>query len=154
MKLDAPLHAAEWSLRLMTPEQLVGMGVQALVEGRDGKALVELAGLTNARGEYYATLQKLASSAFEELGVKIPPIAEAAILLTRRVCSQIVAGQMDPVEGAIWVQNHIYCAADHPKWLIPFIGPAIECEGRPDQHDFYRPQILRAARDFLSGHRS
>lgn len=151
-KLNANLLAAEWSLHLLSPETLVDLAVQALVEGYDGKALVELAGLTNPCREPYEVLQKLAIPAIRELGAAIPSTADAAILLTSRVCSQIVSGQLDAVEGAIWIQNHVHYRTTGFKWLIPFVGPASECEGRTDLHNFYRPRILKAAQDFLSQH--
>lgn len=151
-KLDANLLAAEWSLHLLSPESLIDLAVQALVEGYDGKALVELAGLTNPSREPYEVLQKLAIPAIRELGAAIPSTADAAILLTARVCSQIISGQLDAVEGAIWIQNHIYYKTEGFRWLIPFVGPASECEDRPDQHNFYCSQILKAAQDFLSQH--
>jgi hypothetical protein len=132
---------------------LVQLGLDALMADIEAPSLPLLAGL--ARGEY-SLARELFDLVLEEL-VLLPlaseDLAKARWTAAQWWAGQIVACQLDPVQGAKLIYEEAAAELDYPDALQPFVDlvKALDLpnEQPPDQQHI-RDRVTSAVRDFLA----
>ena len=144
---DAKLIAAKWYVGELSGEDMPAIAFQSLEQGRDGKNLRYLAGLSNP---VRRDILEIVDGALRELGVQVPiTLHDAALEMARRHAEDILDGRIDPYGGAcrIWL-SYSSGAPELERWSDMVINYELEAEtGRVDEAKL---QILQAARDLLS----
>lgn len=145
--LDPKLVAAKWYVGELPGEQMPEIACQALEQGRDGKNLRYLAGLS---GPIRRDIVEIVDRALRELGVETPITKrEAALSMARRVASEITEGFIEPFGGAcrIWL-SYAREAFELEAWseLVINYEVAAELGGIEKATD----EIIRAARKLAS----
>ncbi|QEV37496.1 hypothetical protein CP978_02075 [Streptomyces nodosus] len=146
----ADLTMAPW--QRPSDAYLVQLGLDALMADIEAPSLPLLAGL--ARGEY-PQARELFDLVLEESGL-LPlaseDLAKARWTAARWWADQIVACQLDPVQGAKLIYQESAAELDYPDALQPIVDLARALDLRNDQLDQQRirDQVTASARDFLA----
>jgi len=149
--IDVELAYLKWYFGLLFPESVPEFAIAALEAGYDGRQLRWIAGLTRPTR---ADLEAIMNDMFHELGQSpITDTRKAGTRLAAKFCQQIVAGEIEPYDGARRIWKSIYYALGCPKELVPFVALASEWEDVPESRRKYDKEILAAAREFLQGPR-
>ena len=136
-------------LGLTLSEDLVGVAIEALEDGRDSPSLRVLAGLS---GSDVTQARALFDRVLEELGIVRPSMRDAALLLARETAREIVSGTVEPYEGAKRIWELARSAPDESlSELDPFIYAASEWEDRPEDRGHFERGILAEARRLAGG---
>ncbi|MER6345044.1 hypothetical protein ACWC10_06295 [Streptomyces sp. NPDC001595] len=132
---------------------LVQLGLDALMADVEAPSLPLLAGL--ARGEY-PQARELFELVLEELGL-LPPaaddLAKARWTAARWWAGQIVAGRLEPEQGAKLIYRESAAELDYPDALQPIVALARALDsplGRLPDGQRIRDRVSAAARDFLA----
>jgi hypothetical protein len=132
---------------------LVQLGLDALMADIEAPSLPLLAGL--ARGEY-PQARELFDLVLEELGL-LPltseDLAKARWTAAQWWAGQIVACQLDPVQGAKLIYEEAAAELDYPHTLQPFVDLARALDlpnDQPPDQQHIRDRVTSAARDFLA----
>jgi hypothetical protein len=113
MAFDPQQFAAEVSLGLIHPESFPSVAQDALEAGFDGKWIVRMAVLDKPSGwEVDQVLPKM----LLELGVQLPGLQEAALLLAKIRAQRVQATGEDPLQS-IGYFNKLYLNAEYPDGL-------------------------------------
>ncbi len=104
---EIELQLANWALGWLLPEDVPGVAVALLVAGFDSPELVRVAGdVAPDPREVRDRFER----ALDETGLRVERTT-ARIVLTRHVCNEIVAGRLDPYDGAqvVWREVTLEC---------------------------------------------
>jgi hypothetical protein len=151
------LAGARWKLNQLASDDLPKVASELLSAGLDSPALREVAGWTQPiRSEVGPVFEK----ALSELGSPLPDQQLALRLLAKDYAAQIVAGTLDPYEGArrIWFEASI----DYEPFeeVSAFVGLASQLDdyivmahAKPDPYAGYveacRQDVVATARAYL-----
>ncbi|MEM7051982.1 MAG: hypothetical protein AAF604_20105 [Acidobacteriota bacterium] len=136
-------------LGLLQSDELIRVGVQALVSGCDSPSLRILAGLNATEIEEARGMFKRALS---ELRVAVPGKRDAVMHLARETAKGILSGTTGVYLGAkqIWDLTHRASDEEFPE-LDSFVYAASEWEDRPEARHDFEEGIVAAAREFVNG---
>jgi hypothetical protein len=145
---QATLIASRRLLGLTSPRQVVFWAAEQVADGVEASALVDLAAMSNPRADDVDNaidrlLREIEAPTVDELG--------AALLISRYVAMDIVAGRVTPIEGAreIWRKVALSSPAAEPL-LRDFIGLASEWDDVPAQRPEYEADIREAAQRLIA----
>jgi hypothetical protein len=134
------------------PDELIRLGLNALLVGADTPSLRMLAGL--GRNEAHQA-RDLFAAVIDELGLSAPVPdneTDALWLLARQAATAIIEGSVDPVQGAYTIWQDFITPLDYPPALIPLLN-AIVAAYAPGLDkapgDQIRADIMRAAADLI-----
>lgn len=146
--VDELVNAAAALLLDRQPQRrLDEIAADAIVEGHDGPAMVELA-IQGPEGT--PTLEQV-GAALAEVGVDMPSERDARCSEARLVARRIVEGAVEPYVGAaeIWwelaMRNDLVIDE-----LLPFVGDASDWEDLPGRRTEIEASILANARRLLA----
>ncbi|MEU3843828.1 hypothetical protein AB0E88_27810 [Streptomyces sp. NPDC028635] len=131
---------------------LVQLGLDALMADIEAPSLRLLAGL--ARDEH-PQARELFDFVLEELGL-LPltsdDLAKARWTAAQWWAGQIVARQLDPVQGAKLIYGEAAAELDYPDVLQPIVdlARALDLPNEPSDQQNIRDRVTSAARDFLA----
>jgi hypothetical protein len=134
------------------PDELIRLGLSALLAGVDTPSLRMLAGLgrneeREARDLFAAVIDEL------NLSAQIPgDETEALWLLARQSAANIVNGTIDPLKGADIIWKDFIEPLDYPPALMPFPNAIVAAyDPEPDRAplDQIKADIVRAAADLI-----
>ncbi|WP_171165554.1 hypothetical protein [Streptomyces sp. I05A-00742] len=151
LRMAAAHRDAEVWLR-PSGEQLVRLGLDALLAGVEAPSLFQLAGL--GRNEY-GEARELFGRALEELELLplLPEeLADARWTVARWWARRIVEGDLEPFAGALLIWEEAAAELGHPAELrrIVELSRAVETRYEEDPIPRHiRGDIISAARDFL-----
>lgn len=134
------------------PDELIRLGLDALLAGVDTPSLRMLAGL--GRDEEHAARDLFAAVVDElDLGEQIPADeTEALWLLARQAAANTANGTVDPLKGADIIWKDFIEPLDYPPALMPFLRAIVAAYG-PDTEraplDQIRADIVQAAADLI-----
>jgi hypothetical protein len=140
--------ADDYTLGRLLAEDLPAIAVRALEEGYDSPTLRQLAG---AEGRDSGDLRTLFLKALQELGVQPLSPAEAGLSLARSIADDVLAGSIDPYDGARRIWSEVYTRFPHLVQLRPFVGLASEYEDDAKHREEYRRSIVEECRALRGG---
>ena len=138
MNIDTIL--AKHALGLMPVGELTSIAVDAIQAGYDSPSLRQLAGTNEHDTE---EVHRLFAKAILELGLRVPPAAEAGLTLAQAIAKEVLAGVVTPYEGAKRIWDQVYTRLPELKQLKPFVGLASEYEDDIEHRDDYSRQIFQ-----------
>ena len=146
-KFQSKSTAALWALGLIPAEDLPDIAVDAMMQGHDSKALVELAGLTRHELE---DAPKLFARALEGMGEGRMDKPEALRRYACMVSASILASEVTPYDGArrLW-RAQLDAEIPHSHELDPFVYAASEMEDRPEDKAFFESAIREEAKRWV-----
>ncbi|MER5203807.1 hypothetical protein [Streptomyces sp. NPDC002825] len=134
-------------------EDLPMIAAQALADGLESPAPVELAGLS--RRDPPADIRDLFAQAMAELEFPVPGVEEAWRERMLEAAEGMLTGSLTHYEAS----NEIYWCACHPertdastKLVDLFVGLWSSCEDWPDKRASIERDMQLAAADLLRGH--
>ena len=145
--LPSPSLVAAWFIvGRLDPASVPTWAAWWLVQGQDGEALRELAGLP---GEDPYDVRDLLPSALADTGVSLPTPAEAVRLAFEHEAKACLAGKKDERTVARFVED-VYIDTDYASWVLDeplgaIYGVDDEWEGRWGRHEDELREAVRAA---------
>jgi hypothetical protein len=140
--------AADWlALGKLRSEDAIAAASSALDRGVYSESL----GLLLYEQPIWSEVEPLFTKALSELGIPVPPRAEASLAIAREYARQIIAGETSPYEGArrIWWEVANEPGADSS--LLAFVGLASEWEDAPRYRPEYEAAIIEEAQRLVRG---
>src|SRR4051812_36563628 len=132
---------------LTRSEDLPSVATDALLRGHDSPALRELAG-QSARD--VRDNRDLFVAAIDELGLRVPPERDALWNLARETARAIVAGSVQPYDGARLIWWELWGRLEHDERLSLFAGLASEWEEAPTDRALIDAEITAYASTFVA----
>ena len=145
--LDLGEVEARYYLGDLPPEEMPGVALRALAAGHDGPALLEIARLDSPT---MRDADDLFERALGEMGLSPLPGEEAGLRVARHIARKIVAGEMQPYEGAYLIWMKVWDKCGRPDELTPFVGLASLYEADPEHRPFHLEEILARAEELTS----
>jgi hypothetical protein len=141
------LEMAELLMGLVTPEEVVRWASELITEVSRPSALVDLASTVSPReSDVNNSLRHLIA----ELGGAPLGLADAALIVSRRIAKDISSGNVAPYDGARVLWWTIRRRAPEIESLLrPFVGLASEWEDHPSARPQYEQSIREAAQVLL-----
>jgi hypothetical protein len=146
--LDTSELSARFALGLITSEDLIAWGIDAIAGGCESPAVLKLAVSSPADTPEPRVLFERALS---QLHQSIPTPSEAIRVVANRVIAEIADGQKDPIAGAmeVWDLTLIAAGETFPEFG-PLIYVAMEAPDRPEDAVFFRDAAVSEARRIVS----
>ena len=145
--MEYRLVQARWLLGLYPAEDLPEFAGQAMVEGHDGQAILELASFHQPTT--YDIPPGLFDKALAEMGFSPLSKVEAALLVAEGIAGRMLSGEIQPDEGAdrIWRLNRL---ADYAvREFGPFRYGLDKVEDYPADREILLSELLDEAESFL-----
>ncbi|MGH8990998.1 MAG: hypothetical protein ACRDZ7_05660 [Acidimicrobiia bacterium] len=145
--LPSPSLVAAWLVvDRLDPASVPTSAAWWLVQGHDGEALRQLAGLS---GQDPWDVRELLPSALADIGVALPTPAEAVRLAFEHEAKACLAGKVDERTVARFVEN-VYIDSDYASWVLDeplgeIYGVDDEWEGRWGRLEDDLRKAVRAA---------
>jgi hypothetical protein len=140
---------AQFELGKATIHDLSDWATEILLQGKDTRAVVLLAGITQAESdEIYPLLHKIA----DDLGVQFPSAEKIKLAQARLIARDIVEGRVEPNDGCDQIAE-INGALGWPDELIEFAALAHEQTGHESlgiTKENVRPHIINAAKKLVA----
>jgi len=136
----------KYALGEMLVDDLPCVADTAIESGYEAEALYELAG---ARGRDPEELRCMLQRALDELDIKMPTPAQAALSNARSIAAAILAGDVSPYEGARQIWADVYTRFPELKQLRVFVGCASEYEDNETHRDEYSRRIVEESTNVL-----
>jgi hypothetical protein len=95
--MDLELLLARFSVGQVSEDELISAAVEALESGLDGQALRELAGVIPVERDRARPLFELA---VQELGLRVPEVADAVRLFAHHIAREAMTGGRDLMEAS------------------------------------------------------
>lgn len=140
------LAVSKMVLDLISPEELIRAGVDALKDGLDSKSLRILAGLNETEIDEAGTMF---DRTLVELNIHKPSKRDAVLQLARENAKEILNGKITPYEGAKRISELSLCIDDHLPELDTYVYGASEWEDRPEDRHIFEEGIIMAAKELL-----
>lgn len=142
--------AARHALGLLECAELPELATRALMAGLDSRSLRRLAGEPRPS---WVDARSLFDDALSDLSVIVPERDQAARILARHYCEQIVSQAIPPDQGAarIWFDVATQVGYETPlgRRLLVFVGLASEWDDYPPGRPDFERQILDEAARLL-----
>lgn len=124
--------AAFYRLNLLSAGDMVGLALEWLNQGIDSVSVGQLAGEINP---ILSETGPLLEKSFQEQMITVPTELDAIEYTLRYVLERIVSGEIDPYDGMIFIDNHIYHKAFDNSIKQDFVG---QCLGIERMYTWYR----------------
>jgi hypothetical protein len=146
MKTNFDLKGTEafWTLGLIPVDDLPNLAADAIAQGFESKALIQLAGVAPVEAQEASSLFQ---KALWQLGLGTMLKTDALKHYAKEVSNRILNSEVTPLEGAkdIWrVALTTRITGFHD--LDPFIYAASELEERPAEKDLFEKAIMEEAK--------
>jgi hypothetical protein len=141
---DLKRTEASWTLGLIPVDDLPNLAADAVAQGFESKALIQLAGVAPVEAQEASSLFQ---KALRELGVGTMLKTDALKHYAKEVSNRILNSEVTPLEGAkdIWrVSLKTRISGFHD--LDPFLYAASELEERPAEKEFFEKAIMAEAK--------
>jgi hypothetical protein len=135
--------AAKYRLGLVSADDLPKVGIDALTDGLDTPSLRLLAGESSSDCE---EARRLFEKSLIELGIAIPTLDEAGIVVSRSIAQEVIDGKLDPYEGASRIWDSVYVHNPRLEALTVFVGLASELDDHPEERESYLAEIVKECR--------
>lgn len=145
LRETAELAQAMWHVGGLSPEDAVDIATRALVEGVDGPALRQLAGVETDVTSW--EVEHLFDRAWRDLGLEPVTYEEALRRAPKLVTVGIAKGMIDPYYGARWIWQKIWDKT-HDDAVAQFIGMVSDYDDWPEERERYTREIIEAARRY------
>ena len=129
------------------PEELPGLALKALEQGKDSPSLRMLAGLTRNDMD---RAKMLFEQSLAELSLEIPDSRVAVHRLARDVARRILNGSIGSHEGSKQIWNLSVILDERFPELDTFVYAASEWEERPEDWAVFVEGVRAAARDLVA----
>lgn len=145
--MDIERAEALWRLGQLPVGDLQQVALDALAAGYYGPALVELAQFQYATRRDLGDLFQRALSEMDRL-----PISErqAGLRIAKSIAVKVLAGQIDPYEGAREIWQGVWEQAGRPAELTPFVGLASEYEDDFAHRQQYINDLIQEASNLIN----
>jgi hypothetical protein len=138
---------AYWSFGWFPSDRLPTLAVEALAQGIESPAMIELAaGQSTADERHHRLFERVLS----ELGRSRPTKAEAGRFIAREIAEQICQGKVSPVDGAEAIWRVSLECEDLSAELGVFGGRVSEYEGWPHGRERIAETIVADAKELLA----
>lgn len=150
--MDINLLLSRFVLNLITPKEMINLGIDCLTRDIESESLNVLAGLSESETD---KVKKYFAESIKEIGGEFPDKSVAGLVVAKDYAQKIVTGQWLPYEGArnIWID--LYDLLDRPKWLEYFMGAISEIDDIPGRYGKDSPmckEIIKKYEDGIVSH--
>lgn len=149
MSLDVEIAA--YAIGRTPTDQLPSLASRWVREGRCSPALDRLASAHNMDSP---EVRDLFYAALNELGLVVPTVNQAGMILARHIAGEVLNSTLTPYEGAKRIWTEIYLRLPGLKQLGPFVGLASAYEDDQERAETYSRQIWQHCEQLVNGSRS
>jgi hypothetical protein len=149
--MDFDLVQAQWVLGRFPWDQLPNVAIEALVQGFEGPAILDLASFD--RPTLHLLKAEGVDAAFREMGRPSLSRGEAGLRLAREEALRILRGEVSPESGSAGIRDLISRAGypDVPEGLLQFQVGLYDAEDRRIGGRAYDLRVIELAWDLLNG---